>query len=346
MSETENKINDIDDEISLLDLAAVLLKYKILIITMTFSAMVISVAVSIISLKQDPEHSILPNMYTSSANMLINDSKSPGSSLSSALSKSGLSGLADLAGISSKSGATYSALAVYLASSNPLFDAIVDNFNVLSKPIFKKSKFPKSDSRKYLEKKFKAEIDKDSSVFTLSFTDIDPVFAQSVVNFAVDWLERRFDELGIDKNKIQKENLEKNIALSYEEIRKLERELNSVANSVGFGGNAWNLPSISLTTTKLQLELEAQQQVYKQLKTQYELLKIEMQSDTPVFQIIERPEAPDKTSRPSRGLLCIIVTFAALFLSVFIAFSLNALANIRNDAEAMEKLFPHKKHSL
>ena len=134
--------------------------------------------------------------------------------------------------------------------------------------------------------------------------------------------------------------------MSYEEIRKLERELNSVANSVGFGGNAWNLPSISLTTTKLQLELEAQQQVYKQLKTQYELLKIEMQSETPVFQIIERPEAPDKKSRPSRGQLCIIVTFAALFLSVFIAFSLNALANIRNDAEAMEKLFPHKKHSL
>ena len=346
MSEMENKINDIDDEISLLDLAAVLLKYKLLIILITFGGMAAAIVISVISLKQEPEHSILPNMYTSSANMLINDSKSPGSSLSSALSKSGLSGLADLAGISSKSGATYSALAVYLASSNPLFDAIVDNFNVLSKPIFKKSKFPKSDSRKYLEKKFKAEIDKDSSVFTLSFTDIDPVFAQSVVNFAVDWLERRFDELGIDKNKIQKENLEKNIALSYEEIRKLERELNSVANSVGFGGNAWNLPSISLTTTKLQLELEAQQQVYKQLKTQYELLKIEMQSETPVFQIIERPEAPDKKSRPSRGLLCIIVTFAALFLSVFIAFSLNALANIRNDAEAMEKLFPHKKHSL
>ena len=71
-----------------------------------------------------------------------------------------------------------------------------------------------------------------------------------------------------------------------------------------------------------------------------------MQSETPVFQIIERPEAPDKKSRPSRGQLCIIVTFAALFLSVFIAFLLNSLANIRNDAEAMEKLFPHKKHSL
>lgn len=343
MSEMENKINDIDDEISLLDLLAVLLKYKLLIILITVGGMAAAIVISVISLKQAPEHSILPNMYTSSANMLINDSKSPGSSLASALSKSGLG---SLAGISSKAGATYSSLAVYLASSNPFLDAIADNFNILSMQIFENSKFPKSDSRKYLEKKIKAEIDKDSSVFTLSFTDIDPVFAQSVVNFAVDWLERRFDELGIDKNKIQKENLEKNIALSYEEIGKLERELNRVANSVGFGGNAWNLPSISLTTTKLQLELEAQQQVYKQLKTQYELLKIEMQSESPVFQIIERPEAPDKKSRPSRGKLCIIITFASFFLSVFIAFSLNALANIRNDAEAMEKLFPHKKHSL
>lgn len=305
--------------------------------------MAAAVLVSVISLKQEPEHSILPNMYTSSANMLINDSKSPGASLSSALAQSGLGGLAGLAGVSGKAGATFSSLAVYLASSNPFFDAIIDNFNILSKPTFEKSKFPKSDSREYIKGKFKANIDKDSGVFILSFTDIDPVFAQSVVNFAVNWLERRFDELGIDKNKIQKENLEKNIASSYEEIGKLERELNRVANSVGFGGNGWNLPSIALTTTKLQMELEAQQQVYKQLKTQYELLKIEMQSESPIFQIIERPEVPDKKSRPSRGKLCIVSTFAAFFLSIFIAFSLNALANIKNDAEAMEKLFPQKK---
>jgi hypothetical protein len=37
-------------------------------------------------------------------------------------------------------------------------------------------------------------------------------------------------------------------------------------------------------------------------------------------------------------MLCIIVTFGAFFLSVFLAFLLNAVKNIREDPEAMSKL--------
>ena len=340
MSDTE-KTND--DEISLLDLTAVLLRYKIMIILVTLTAMIGALIISVISLKLPPEKSFMPNRYKSSANMLINDSKSSGSSLSSLLSSSGLGNLAGLAGISGSAGSSYSSLAVYLASSNPFLDAVVDNFNILSKPVFKDSKFPKSDSREYVKRNFTAEIDKNSGVFTISYTDIDPAFARSVIDFAVDWLQSRFDELGIDQNRISKDNLEKNIASSYEEIQRLENEVNRVANSVGSGGNAWNLPSISLTAAKLQMELDAQRQVYKQLKTQYELLKIEMQSESPVFQVLERPEISDKKSEPSRGKLCIIVTFAAFFASVFAAFLLNAIENIKNDSEAMKKLFPKKR---
>jgi uncharacterized protein involved in exopolysaccharide biosynthesis len=86
------------------------------------------------------------------------------------------------------------------------------------------------------------------------------------------------------------------------------------------------------------MELAAQRQVYTQLKVQLELLKVSMASDTPIFQILEFAEVPDKKSGPSRGLLCIIVTFAAGFFSVFLAFVLNAITNIRQDPEAMAKL--------
>lgn len=88
----------------------------------------------------------------------------------------------------------------------------------------------------------------------------------------------------------------------------------------------------------IRLELEAQKEVYTQLKTQYELLKITMASETPTFQVIEEAEVPDRKSKPSRGMLCIIITFAAFFISVFIAFALNAVENVRKDPEAMEKL--------
>jgi len=63
-----------------------------------------------------------------------------------------------------------------------------------------------------------------------------------------------------------------------------------------------------------------------------------MASETPMFQVLELAEAPDRKSSPSRGLICIIVSLAAGFFSVFLAFALNAISNIRKDPEAMAKL--------
>ena len=233
-------------------------------------------------------------------------------------------------------GASNTKLATYLISSDALLDAVTDEFKLIEK--YKIEKAVRASSRKTLKQFLKADSDSDSGVFTVSFTDIDPVFAQSVVNFVVDWMEKKFDELGLDNNKIEKENLERNIQSSYNEILRIEREVKKLGASVGYGNNAWDIPSITTGAARLQLELEAQKQVYTQLKTQYELLKVKMLSETPVFQILARPEVPDLKSGPSRGKMCIIVTFAAFFMAVFLAFALNAWKNIKNDPEAMEKL--------
>ena len=90
------------------------------------------------------------------------------------------------------------------------------------------------------------------------------------------------------------------------------------------------------------MELKVQEEIYAQLKAQYEMLKVTMASEQPVFQILEYAEVPDQKSKPSRGMLCIIVTFAAFFVSVFLAFLLNAIKNIKNDPVAMEKLSQKK----
>lgn len=333
--EPQNAADDIDDEISLIDLFAVLLHYKWLIIGITAAAMIASVIFAIVSIKLPAEKSPLPNVFTPSAKMLIQESSSSGGGLSSMLSSSGLSSLAGLAGVNVNGGSFNASLAAYLVQSNMLLDAITDKFSLIEK--YKIEKSVKASIRKILLQKLKAETDKDSGVFSISFTDTDGVFAQQVINFVLDWLQMKFDELGLDSNKIQKENLERNIESSYNEILKIQKEMEDLGASVG-RGNVWNMPSITVSTSKLQLELEAQKAVYTQLKTQYELLKVQMQSETPIFQILERPENPDMKSGPCRGKLCIIVTFAAGFFSVFLAFALNAWQNIKNDPEAMEKL--------
>lgn len=330
-----------DDEISLIDLFAVLLHYKLMIIVITVLAMIFAVVFSIISIIMPAEDSPLPNKFTPSAQMLIKENSSGGGGLSAALSSSGLGGLASLAGVSVGGGASNASLAVYLASSNALLDSVTDEFKLIEK--YQIEEHVRANSRKILKKVLSASYDEETGIFTVSFTDINPEFAQAVVNYVVDWMSNKFDELGLDNNKIQKENLERNIQSSYNEILRIEKEVKKLGASVGYGSNAWDIPSITTGSARLQLELEAQKQVYTQLKTQYELLKVQMQSETPIFQILERPEIPDMKSGPSRGKLCIIIAFASFFMSVFLAFALNAWKNIKNDPEAVKKLNLKKK---
>lgn len=325
-----------DDEIDLLDLFSVLLKRKWLIIGVTALAMLGVVLFAVGSLLLPPEKSYLPNEYTPKAHMLINDSSSSGGSMASMLSSSGLGGLASLAGVSVPGGSTYSALAVYLAGTNSFLDSVVDKFNLVER--YEITKSLRAESRKALKENLSASFDDDSGVFTISFTDIDPAFAQSVVNYAVAYMEQRFTEMGIDKNKLQKENLEANIKNTYDEILKLEQESMNLERATVMGSYTANGGSLVLEATRIKRELDAQQAVYTQLKTQYELLKVQMASETPVFQVLEYAEIPDQKSGPSRGMLCIIVTFAGFFGSVFMSFVLNAIDNIKKDPVAMAKL--------
>lgn len=331
MNEEIQSQNTTDDEISLIDLFAVLLHYKLLIIITTVAAMIFAVTISVISLKLPAEKSFLPNEYTPKALLLINDTTGGGVG-------SSMSSLASLAGINlSSSGGriSYSSLATYLAGTDSFLDSIVDEFNLINK--WKIEKHVRTESRKVLKKKLVASFDEDSGVFSISFTDIDPNFACEVVEYAVSYMEKRFRELGVDKNEIKKENLEKNITSTYSEIERLRSQImNLETEAQGYSG--FNIPSITMETTRIEMEITAQTEVYKQMKTQYELLKVEMQSETPILQVLEHASVPDQKSGPSRGTLCIIITFAAAFISVFLAFLLNALKNIRNDPEAMAKL--------
>ena len=326
-----------NDEISLIDLFAVLLKRKWMIFIITMIAAVFIFVFSIISLILPADKSFLPNEYTVTANMLIKDSSnSNASSMSGAASAA-----ASLMGINLNGGGTsVSSLVVYLTSSNPFYDAIAQQFDLYTKYDFEKS--PIANTRKALKKVVFTNYDEESGVFSISCKDIDPEFAVQVVNYGVDWLSNRLEELCVDTNIITKENLEKNLDISWNEILKLTKEMTDLQDKVAQGQVVWT-KDFTIEQNRIELELSAQKSVYTQLKSQLELLKVNMQTETPTFQILERPSIPDMKSGPSRGKLCIIVTFVAFFVSVFLAFLLNAIENIKKDPEAMSKLSQGKK---
>jgi uncharacterized protein involved in exopolysaccharide biosynthesis len=333
-SEFEHAGHDEEKEISLFDLFLCLWRYKKLILIISICAALFAVAGSIISLVLPPEKSFLPNLYTPRANMLINDSASSGGGIAAALGASGLGSLASLAGVNVSGGPTFSSLAVYLVYSDTMLDSVVEKFDLITRYKIKEHVIAKS--REALKKKLKGVYDDESGVFTVSFSDYDPYFARDVVNYCVDYLSDWFDILKLDKNLLQKENMEKSIVTAYESIRELEKEVHNLELSATVLYNS-PAPNIALETRRINMELNAQQQIYTQLKVQLELTNTAIASETPVFQVLETARVPDLKSGPGRGLLCIIVTFGAFFFSVFLAFSLNALENIKNDPEAMEK---------
>ena len=278
----ENKIQD--DEISLIDLFAVLWRYKVMIIVVTLIAMIGVVVYSVISLKLPPEKSFLPNKYTARAQMLINDD-SGSSGVSSMLNASGLGGLANLAGINVSGGSSSnSSLAGYLVHSNSVLDEVVKNFNLVER--YNIEEYVVSSSREVVKGVLASNFDDETGIFSVSFTDIDPVFAKDVVNFVVSLLESKFLDMGIDKNRLTKENLEANIENTYNEILKLQKEIQEIEYSVSNVYNPNQTKSIVMDATLKKMELSVQQEIYAQLKAQYEMLKVTMSSEQPVFQIL------------------------------------------------------------
>lgn len=324
------KENKKDEEISLIDLVAVLWRRKWLILGITLAGMIYAIIYSVISIKLPPEKSYLPNLYTPKAQMLITDDSKGGANLGS------FGALAGMAGVNLSSGFSNSALAKYLVSSNPVLDSIIDQFGFMEKWNIEKS--PVTKSRNKVKGKLKTTYDDNTKVFTISYEDKDARLARDVVNYVVVLLEQKFNELGVDKNKLQKSNLEENINNAYQEILSYQAQIRDLESSVSNVYSGSSVNAIMMDTSLLKMELSVQEGIYKQLKTQYETLKVTMATEKPVFQILEMAEIPDQKSGPSRGKICIIYSFVAAFISVFLAFLLEALENLKKNPETIAKL--------
>ena len=223
-----NSSENNDDEISLLDLVAVLVKHKWLIIIITALAAFGSLAYAMGSLLLPPDKSYLPNVYTPKATMLISSGTT--SSLSSLLSSSGLSGLASMAGVSA-GGNPNQQLAKVLATSNTTLDRLNQKFDLTTR--YKIKKDPISSTRKAVLKNLSAAIDEESNIFTISFTDKDPVFAKEIVDETVTILSERFAQLSGNQAIQQKALLEKRLADVDATISTLEAQVKEFQKKYG-----------------------------------------------------------------------------------------------------------------
>ena len=79
-------------------------------------------------------------------------------------------------------------------------------------------------------------------------------------------------------------------------------------------------PKVFLEEQRLLRQVNLNQELYIQLKKQYELARIEEKNDQPLIEILKRPEIPIWRSKPKRKLIVMIGTMAGIVISIFISF--------------------------
>ncbi len=101
------------------------------------------------------------------------------------------------------------------------------------------------------------------------------------------------------------------------------------------------IPSLSVEYLNLQGELEIQKRIYAMLREQYELVKIDENDNSQVFQIIEPAETLRIKTGPKRAEMCTIGFGAFFFFSIAVALLkdyFQALSKSPSEAKKIEEI--------
>ena len=85
------------------------------------------------------------------------------------------------------------------------------------------------------------------------------------------------------------------------------------------------LPELAQEFARLRLEQAVQIELFKLLSREYELAKLEVEGQEPIFQVLEWPEVPDLRDGPSRRRILMFGFFAFLAVGIVAALVLNAI---------------------
>ncbi|GBD92890.1 tyrosine-protein kinase ptk [bacterium BMS3Abin05] len=99
------------------------------------------------------------------------------------------------------------------------------------------------------------------------------------------------------------------------------------------------IPNLSMQYMFLLKDVEVQKAILKVLTQQYEQAKIEEKSNTPILQVLDKPDIPEKKSKPQRRLIVMLSALLSFFASgIYIYFREYQLRLKKNNPEAFRKL--------
>jgi uncharacterized protein involved in exopolysaccharide biosynthesis len=269
-----------DDTISMLDLIAVVVRRRWLIIVVTALVSLSTLGILIASIKLPPTSrwNLFPTLYKPTVKILVQDT-SPSSSLSSMLNQTGLGALSGFLGGSNLTGlATSANLALALLKSKSIEDGVAQKFAFGQR--YGITTNSKSAARGIIEKSLKAVYDDKSGILEIGYEDVDKVFATDVINDIADRLQQEFKHLTLDKVITKKEYLENAIASSEKETAAKSAQLLAFQTKYGIydltaqaEANVTAYANLQTQVAQKQMDLELQRKYLPETDNHIVLLK-------------------------------------------------------------------------
>ncbi|MBN2535266.1 MAG: hypothetical protein JXB88_20470 [Spirochaetales bacterium] len=217
------------DELDILHYLGIFFRYKFLILFITGGISILGMLFLFITKILPPQISILPDVYTPTAMILVNE-RTMGDIYNSLLSATSLVSSRGIgSGIPERF--SYGALAVKLLRSNQILDKIAEEFQLQKR--YKLKHYVKSQSRNILKTYLSASYDDETMTVTITYKDHDPYFASNIVNRVIELLDQRFISIGGHTNILRKDLLENKIAEVAAKIQFLEYKVQEFQKKYG-----------------------------------------------------------------------------------------------------------------
>ncbi len=284
MSDESSNPNERTLAEGVLHYASILLRYRWMIIAVTFLAAVGVVAFSIVSLRLPPEESPLPNRYRATAILLVGEG-----------SDSGMEAVLESLGLQNPRGGQNSGrMALEVLRSRSFTDRIIERNDMVS--YYGMEGANRSRRRQVVHANARFSHDDRTGMLAVSYEDIHPEYAQQVTNSIVeepdDWYRERGGRTRGRQLQALQETLtevEQKITEIEAEIRQFQREYGVLSVDELASSQAGMLRSLEAELVQLERSIRTHRERTR-IENDPELIRMQSERDT-VAELIQQIEA-------------------------------------------------------
>ncbi len=176
---------------------------------------------------------------------------------------------------------------------------------------------PQSMVASIIRNNVQCEIDRKTSVITITVTDQDPVIAATIADSVKSRLQKFITDYRINKARIDLNYNKKQFAIAKE---RYDSACINYANFSDSNQDAF-LQSTLSKKTELENEMNLRFKIYQEIATQLQRSEMKVQLETPAFTSLQNATVPLLKSGPPRAMFCIIFVFiVSLLISLWIMY--------------------------